>query len=54
VLIVVPRGVARRGHYGHAAIAMALTLWAIVREPMTLAKSRYGVVNEADTKLRLR
>jgi hypothetical protein len=25
----VPRGVAPRRHYGHAAIAMALTLWAI-------------------------
>jgi hypothetical protein len=29
ILTVVPRGVAPRRHYGHAAIAMALTLWAI-------------------------
>ncbi|HEY4180213.1 MAG TPA: DUF6431 domain-containing protein, partial [Kofleriaceae bacterium] len=27
VLLVVPRGVAPRKHYGYAAIAMALTLW---------------------------
>lgn len=33
ILTVVPRGVARRRHYGHAAIAMALTLWAIARAP---------------------
>ena len=33
VLTVVPRGVAPRRHYGHAAIAMALTLWAIACEP---------------------
>lgn len=29
ILTVVPRGVAPRRHYGHAAISMALTLWAI-------------------------
>ena len=33
ILTVVPRGVAPRRHYGHAAIAMALTLWAITGEP---------------------
>jgi hypothetical protein len=33
ILTVVPRGVAPRRHYGHAAIAMALTLWAITHEP---------------------
>jgi len=33
ILTVVPRGVAPRRHYGHAAIAMALTLWAIAHEP---------------------
>jgi len=33
ILTVVPRGVAPRRHYGHAAIAMALTLWAIAGEP---------------------
>lgn len=32
-LTVVPRGIAPRRHYGHAAIAMALTLWAIAHEP---------------------
>jgi hypothetical protein len=30
ILTVVPRGVAPRRHYGFAAIAMALALWAIV------------------------
>jgi hypothetical protein len=34
ILTVVPRGVAPRRHYGHAAIAMALALWAIVGEPV--------------------
>ena len=34
ILTVVPRGGAPRRHYGHAAIAMALTLWAIAREPV--------------------
>jgi hypothetical protein len=33
ILTVVPRGVAPRRHYGHAAIAMALTLWAIAGVP---------------------
>lgn len=33
ILTVVPRGVVPRRHYGHAAIAMALTLWAITHEP---------------------
>lgn len=33
ILTVVPRGIAPRRHYGHAAIAMALTLWAITQEP---------------------
>ena len=33
ILTVVPRGVAPRRHYGHAAIAMALALWAIAHEP---------------------
>jgi len=32
ILTVVPRGVTPRRHYGHAAIAMALTLWAIAGE----------------------
>jgi hypothetical protein len=33
VLTVVPRGIAPRRHYGHAAIAMALALWAIAGRP---------------------
>ena len=33
ILTVVPRGVAPGRHYGHAAIAMALTLWAIAGAP---------------------
>lgn len=40
VLTVVPRGVAVRRHYGHAAIAMALTLWALVREPVATVRRR--------------
>ncbi|HVV82240.1 MAG TPA: DUF6431 domain-containing protein [Kofleriaceae bacterium] len=30
VVLVVPRGVAPRKHYGYAAIAMALALWQLV------------------------
>lgn len=40
ILTVVPRGVAPRRHYGHAAIAMALTLWAIGREPVAEVRRR--------------
>jgi hypothetical protein len=40
VLTVVPRGMAPRRHYGHAAIAMALTLWAIVGEPVAEVRRR--------------
>ena len=40
VLTVVPRGVAPRRHYGHAAIAMALTLWAIAGEPVADIRRR--------------
>jgi len=32
VLVVVPRGVMPRRHYGYAAIAMALVLWLVVGE----------------------
>jgi hypothetical protein len=32
IILVVPRGVAPRRHYGVAAVAMALTLWAIMRQ----------------------
>jgi hypothetical protein len=34
IMTVVPRGIAPRRHYGHAAIAMALALWAIVGAPV--------------------
>lgn len=37
---MVPRGVAPRRHYGYAAIAMALTLWAIAREPVAAVRRR--------------
>jgi hypothetical protein len=53
VLIVVPRGVAPRRHYGHAAIAMALTLWAVVREPVAAVRQRIcarPVTTEAMTR----
>lgn len=40
ILTVVPRGVAPRRHYGHAAIAMALTLWAIAGEPEAEVRRR--------------
>lgn len=40
ILTVVPRGVAPRRHYGHAAIAMALTLWAILQEPVAEVRRR--------------
>jgi len=32
VILVVPRGVAPRRHYGLAAVAMALTLWAMMQQ----------------------
>jgi hypothetical protein len=40
VLLVVPRGVAPRKHYGYAAIAMALTLWLLVRETVREVRRR--------------
>jgi hypothetical protein len=40
ILTVVPRGVAPGRHYGHAAIAMALTLWAIARETVAEVRRR--------------
>lgn len=40
ILLVVPRGVAPRRHYGHAAIAMALALWAIVGAPVAEVRRR--------------
>jgi hypothetical protein len=32
IILVVPRGVAPRRHYGPAAVAMALTLWAVMHQ----------------------
>jgi len=40
VLLVVPRGVARRKHYGYPAIAMALALWLLVGEPVREVRRR--------------
>lgn len=40
VLTVVPRGVAPRKHYGYGAIAMALTLWLLVGEPVHEVRRR--------------
>lgn len=39
-MTVVPRGIAPRRHYGHAAIAMALALWAIVGAPVAEIRRR--------------
>lgn len=40
VITVAPQGVARRRHYGHAAIAMALALWALFGETSAAVRSR--------------
>lgn len=40
VMTVVPRGIAPHRHYGHAAIAMALALWAIVGAPVVDIRRR--------------
>ena len=37
---MVPRGVAPRKHYGYAAMAMALTLWLLVRKPVHEVRRR--------------
>lgn len=53
VLTVVPRGVSPRRHYGHAAIAMALTLWAIERDPVPAVRGRvcaWPITSEAVTR----
>lgn len=46
VLTVVPRGVASRRHYSRAAIAMALTLWAILRTLVLDGRLAKGAVSE--------
>ncbi len=53
ILTVVPRGVAPRRHYGHAAIAMALALWAIVGEPIAEVRRRvcaWRITDESSTR----
>jgi len=40
VITVVPRGVAPRKHYGQAAIAMALALWALAGQPAAAVRRR--------------
>ena len=40
ILTVVPRGIAPRRHYGYAAIALALTLWQLVKEPVAEVRRR--------------
>jgi hypothetical protein len=40
ILTVVPRGVAPRRHDGHAAMAMAMTLWAIAHVPVAEVRRR--------------
>jgi len=40
VLLVVPRGVPPRKHYGFAAIAMALALWLVVEAPVREVRRR--------------
>jgi hypothetical protein len=39
-MTVVPRGVAPRRQYGHAAIAMAFALWAIAAQPIAEVRRR--------------
>src|SRR5690606_32696913 len=40
VLVVVPRGVFPRRHYGYAATAMAFALWALVQAPVSEVRRR--------------
>lgn len=52
MLLVVPRGVAPRKHYGFAAIAMALTLWLLVGVPVREVRRRvcaWQVTRESTT-----
>lgn len=43
VMLVVPRGVSPRRHYSLAAIAMAMTLWAILELPPARVRERICV-----------
>jgi len=40
VLMVVPRGIEPRRHYGRAAICLALALWALAGQPTTVVRAR--------------
>lgn len=40
VVMVVPRGIEPRRHYGRAAICLALALWALAGQPTTVVRSR--------------
>jgi hypothetical protein len=40
VVMVVPRGVEPRRHYGRAAICLALALWALAGQPTTVVRTR--------------
>ena len=40
VVMVVPRGIEPRRHYGRAAICLALALWALARQPTTVVRAR--------------
>ncbi len=40
VVMVVPRGIEPRRHYGRAAICLALALWALVGQPTTVVRTQ--------------
>jgi hypothetical protein len=40
VVMVVPRGIEPRRHYGRAAICLALALWALGGQPTTVVRAR--------------
>ena len=40
VVMVVPRGIEPRRHYGRAAICLALALWALAGQPTTAVRTR--------------
>jgi hypothetical protein len=40
VVMVVPRGIEPRRHYGRAAICLALALWALAGQPTPVVRTR--------------
>jgi hypothetical protein len=40
VVMVVPRGIEPRRHYGRAAICLAMALWALAGQPTTVVRTR--------------